>query len=141
MECTVCGSFWPKRMNRKTLSSSAECIGIPPAFDCPVSRDPEIVRVRTSNLAVNGREVHPSHSLAWKRGVLFCRVCGYHSVKKIVRLKDKCRMKVPNEAIRRHLTGIYLGRPPTSNGRWPQEEGSATPRAFAKFLTPERWEL
>ena len=104
--------------------------------DCPIVRDQDIVRIRTSNLAVNGREVHPSHSLAWKRGVLFCRVCGYHSVKKIVRLKDKCRMKVPNEAIRRHLTGIYLGRPPTSNGRWPQEEGSVPPRAWARFLTP-----
>ena len=136
LECTVCGSYWPKQMNRKSLSSAAECTGTPPAFDFPISRDQEIVRIRTSSLVVNGREVHPSHSLAWKRGVLFCRVCGYHSVK-IVRLHDKCPMKVPNEAIRRHLTGIYRGKPPTSNRRWPQDEGSAPPRALAKFLTPE----
>ena len=135
LECIVCGSFWPSRMNMQTLSSSTECIGIPPAFDCPISRDTEIVRIRTSNLAINGREVHPSHCLAWKRGVLFCSVCGYHAVKKIVRLHDRCRLKVPNEAIRRHLNGIYLGKSPTSSGRWPQEEGSAPPRAWAKFLT------
>ena len=137
LECTVCGSYWPVQMNRKTLSSAAECTGIPPAFDFPISRDDEIVRIRTSSLVVNGREVHPSHSLAWKRGVLFCRVCGCHSVKKIVRLHDKCPMKVPSEAIRRHLTGIYRGKPPTSSRRWPQEDGISPPRAYAKFLTPE----
>ena len=61
LECIVCGSTWPKQMNRKTLSSAAECSGIPPAFDCPIVRDQDIVRIRTSNLVVNGREVHPSH--------------------------------------------------------------------------------
>ena len=137
LECTVCGSFWPLRMNRATLSRAARCISIPPAFDCPISRDPELIRIRTSNLEINGREVHPSHCLAWKRGVLFCSSCGCYAVKRIVRLRDRCRMKVPNETVRRHLRGIYLGKSPTSSGKWPHEEGSIPPRAWAKFLSPQ----
>ena len=136
LDCTVCGSFWPLRMNRMTLSRAAKCAGIPPAFDYPRSSDPELIRIRTSNLEINGRQVHPSHCLAWKRGVLFCSVCGYHAVKKIVRLHDKCRMKVPNETVRRLLKGIYHGRSPTTNRKWPQEDGSVPPRAWAKFLSP-----
>ena len=75
--------------------------------------------------------------ISLERGVLFCRVCGYDSVKKIVRLHDKCPMKVPSKAIGRQLIGIYRGKPPTSSRRWPQEDGIEPPRAIAKFLTPE----
>ena len=89
------------------------------------------------SFVMNGRPIHPSHSLAWKKGVLFSRVCGYHSVKKIVRLHDKCLMEVPSKAIGRHLTGIYRGKPPTSMRRWPQEDGIDPLRAIARFLTPE----
>ena len=139
LECTVCGSTSPKQMSRKLLSSAGECAGMPPAFNLPISRDTDLVSIRTSSLVVNGRQVHPSHSLAWKRGVLFCRVCGYHSVKKIVRLHDRCPMKVPSKAIGRHLTGIDRGKPPTSSRRWPLDDGIDPTRAIAKFLTPEEW--
>ena len=112
---------------------------------CPLTFNPykrgargrDVIHIRTSNLVVNGRQIPTSPSLSWKRGVFFCRVCGYHSVKKIVSLHDKCPKKVPSEAMRRHLNGIDKGKPSTSNGRWPQEDGCAPPRAVAKFSTPE----
>ena len=106
-------------------------------FRLPVIRgNTEVVDIHTSSLAINDRLLHPSYSFYWKRVVVFCKICCYYSVPKVIKLSTVWPMKAPYVIQKRHLKAIYLGRAPTINRQRPQVEDALAPRAIINVLTP-----
>ena len=78
-------------------------------------------RIQARGLCINGRAIHHSHSLAWRRGILFCQTCGAFTVRRVGLLARPCQLKVSSGTTRRYLNGLMDGtKSPLPNGEWPQ---------------------
>jgi ribonuclease HI len=67
---------------------------------------------------VDGQPLHISHSMANRQGVRMCQVCGYYSVKRVVKLLLPCNghaVGVQKADLERWSKGL----PPKQVGRWP----------------------
>ena len=61
-----------------------------PTLDCQTWR-----KVQGSRLAINGVEMHRTHSLKWYRGFTYCVKCGhYSSGRKVRNLVFTCKLRV-----------------------------------------------
>ena len=81
-----------------------------------------------------GRPIHPSHSISYYRGVVYCNRCGYYtSGGRVDYLRKECVLKAaPSQArlLKRIRDGIY----PTSTGEWPQPDQTQAPGFLLTYL-------
>ena len=67
---------------------------------------------------VDGQPLHGSHSMANRQGVRMCQVCGYYSVKRVVKLLLPCNGKAGGVQTA-DLERWEKGLPPKQVGKWP----------------------
>ena len=135
--CHVCCSTWPKYGPLHIYEGADICPGIPPIakdfigghHGCPK-------RVQASGLHIRGAKVHPSHSLAFLHGVLFCTKCGCYCVKIVKGLALGCKMKPTNPVQASGLRRLLRGEAP-SGFTWP-ELGASVPDFMSPFLDSAR---
>ena len=135
--CSVCGDTWTKS-TKHALINNGECRGEYP-WDIPEStlntwRLPPVEK----GITYRGKVVHPSHSVYYYRGVVYCNRCGYLTTGgRIQHLGVPCRMKVLRSQ-RRVLTGIHQGRSPGGKA-WPMPEDDQCPSGLIPFKIGENY--
>ena len=109
----LCGQSWFKNQ-RQAIIEKRECPA--PGIFCsynPVIPDAPQIMALGSTLTWLGHEVHKSHHLAYRNGMLFCLRCASHSIYKVRNLALPCRMKPLHPIDRRRLKYMLEGRSPT----------------------------
>ena len=86
--------------------------------------------IENEGLHINGRSIHESHKMTWKRGLLYCSECRYYTTGVVRNLSLPCPMKPPNPAQGRMLTRISRDLFPVSGGKWPQPDEVKVPSFF-----------
>ena len=94
--------------------------------------DASTKRLQASGLHIRGAKVHPSHSLAFLHGVLFCTKCGCYCAKIVKGLALGCKMKPTNPVQASGLRRLLRGEAP-SGFAWP-EHGASAPDYMSPFL-------
>ena len=137
IQCHVCCSTWPKLGPLHIYERADICPGIPPiATDLTIGHHGAPKRVQASGLHIRGAKVHPSHSLAYLHGVLFCTKCGCYCVKIARGLAQGCKMKPTNPVQASGLKRLLRGEAP-SGFTWP-ELGASVPDFMSPFLESAR---
>ena len=80
------------------------------------------------SVVLANKEAHPSHHLAWRRGLTFCWTCGAYGVQKMHALSRECRRLADTD---RRRKGFGAGLTPKSGVEWPEPEDEA---AAARML-------
>ena len=133
IKCNICCSTWPRLGELQIYDRADICPGIPPiATDLIVGYHGCPKRVSASGLHVRGVKVHPSHTLAFLHGVLFCVKCGCYCVKIVRGLSQGCKMKPTNPVQASGLKRLLLGAPPHGM-TWP-EYGARAPGPMSQYL-------
>ena len=131
--CCLCGSWWQDH-NTRAVKGQGKCLGAtswgPPP---PLPTMAWILR-KGSMLHFNGRAVHPTHHLAWMRGILYCIKCGAYSVTRLIKLGAPCRLKVLDVTTTRRLNNIRAGKFPVKGKSWPMQEHENVPAFIAGHL-------
>ena len=131
--CHVCCSTWPKNGPLQLYERADVCPGIPPiAKDLIGGHHGGPKRLQASGLHIRGVKVHPSHSLAFLHGVLFCTKCGCYCAKIVKGLALGCKMKPTNPVQASGLRRLLRGEAP-SGFAWP-EPGASAPDYMSPFL-------
>ena len=133
IRCHVCCSSWPKYGPLHMYERADICPGIPPiAKDLVIGHHGCPKRVQASGLHIRGAKVHPSHTLAYLHGVLFCTKCGCYCVKIVKGLAQGCKMKPTNPVQASGLKRLLKGEAPHGM-TWP-EHGASIPDYMSPFL-------
>ena len=137
MFCARCGVQWSKR-HRSGVINFGPCLGsspwtqLPPSYMAPWRCPP------CTTIMFHGRCVHPTHSLVYYRGVLYCNHCGYYSSgARVAHLADACVLKpLPSQLrlLKRMRQGIY----PLASSDWPLPDECQTPSGLLPFLSEEQ---
>ena len=117
--CNICGQSWMNR-HRRDIASLGRCPGTFMWDQQPNLPEGPRVAPRGSQIIVNGRVLHPSHNLAWHRGLYFCWRCGYLGTQNRIGrpLTAQCvGDRNPNRE--RNLQCIRAGTSPLKSGEWP----------------------
>lgn len=122
----VCGQQW-LTTHSKQFVDRGYCPG-------PVvwSQAPEIpdklwrAPLRTS-IWHNNAELHPTHHLAWYRGLLFCCKCGDYASGKVLILTHECQGRPPNPVQKGSLRRLLQGKVPIKNFKWPKPPKAKCP--------------
>ena len=125
-KCRICGQSWHSNQ-RKVIAGMGQCPGIFMYDHLPAQPGGPRIAPRGSQVIVNGRVLHPTHNLAWHRGVYFCWRCGYLGTqKRVAQLTDLCRgHKTPAQA--KKLGKLRSGMCPLNSGIWPLGDRDPTP--------------
>ena len=75
-----------------------------------------------TQIAVGGRNTHPTHHICIFRGVIFCTRCGGIGVVKITSLHEQCMPGALNSHRKQNLDRLARGLLPKGVTRWPQED-------------------
>ena len=134
--CLVCGQSWLSKQ-RKEIAALGECPGVFMYDHAPNLPDGPRVAPRGSQIIVNGRVLHPTHNLAWHRGIYFCWRCGYHgTLKRVGLLTVRCQgYQTPSQALK--LGKLKAGRCPLNSGVWPLAEDAEKPVIFSSLPSME----
>ena len=81
---------------------------------------------------VGGHTLHPTHALAYRRGIIFCLACGGTAMAKPVTLLGPCdRCRLPDGSVpksrRYQLNRLLKGLTPQPGITWPVDEGPGPP--------------
>ena len=130
--CPHCGDTWTKN-TRQVILENGPCTGEYP-WDIPQSclerwRLPK----QTRSIVSFGKRIHPSHTICYYRGIVYCSSRGYLTTgARVQHLRVQCRMKcLPSQ--RRVLKGIRDGKSPCPGGEWPLPEDEQCPQALIPF--------
>ena len=132
--CLVCGQSW-FLWQRKAMQATGECAGRGTWGMWPRNAERAPWAAPPGSQFIHlGRQLHPSHSFKWWRGVLWCQLCGGISYSKVGILDRQCRMKATSAHLRWNLTNIAAGKCPLQNKPWPLPEDACSP--CAPYLSP-----
>ena len=95
-----------KRRTRQRKTRAPEGFGMVPAW---LAKNPTIGKVA----------LHPSHSLGWHRGLIWCWKCGHYGTAVPIKLKGKCCTTTLSGE--KNLCRLRQGKPP-SKVDWPFDE-------------------
>ena len=111
------------------------CPGIPPIYaDLYAGKHDVAQRLFASGLHWHGVRVHPTHTLAFCKGIIFCTKCGNYSTKIVRALSLKCKMKISNPQAGKNLRKLLDGVAP-HGVRWPEPGALRAPDNVASYLT------
>jgi hypothetical protein len=127
-KCAICLSTW--RPGREAaVIKCGRCTGLAPKIEY-IGPDGTMCTIENEGLHINGRSIHGSHCITWKRGLLYCSKCGYYTTGVVRNLGLPCPMKPPNPAQGRMLTRIGKDLFPTTDGKWPLPHEVKVPSFF-----------
>ena len=108
-KCCICGSTW-NVSKRYSMQKFGPCPG-PSMWDqAEVDPNRPVWRLpHGANPIWNGREINPTHQLAWTCNTLFCFKCGAYAHTRCMLLTRTCRMKVKDAATASHLKSMKRG--------------------------------
>ena len=77
-----------------------------------------------ASLTYHGVDIHPTHRIAWYRGVLYCNRCGATIIARASsKLKQLCLLRPGTQAGENRLKSMKAGVYPGPDG-WPLPPGS-----------------
>ena len=84
-----------------------------------------------------GKVTHPSHSITYYMGVVYCNRCGYYSTgKRSMHLSTGCGMSVrPSQVVIRD--SLRQGRCPSQIGRWPRADEPQAPDEIRPWVVSD----
>lgn len=135
--CTLCGDTWTKN-TRHAFIANGECRGEYP-WEIPEStlhkwKLPPVEK----GITYRGKVVHPTHSVYFYRGVVYCNRCGYITTGgRIQHLGVPCRMRLL-ESQRRVLKGMREGKAPGGKP-WPMPDDDQCPSGLIPFRKGEEY--
>ena len=87
--------------------------------------------------------VHYTHNLRHTRGVLWCRMCGFHSIRRCDKLSKKCLctglIRQPTMAGHETIRRMSIGMLPVGLQAWPDLEQQRTTTWFRTWLGKKMW--
>ena len=135
LKCDECGRSWPKT-NKHSILRMGQCPGQALWGNLPRGANLNRPRAIPYGTAIMwlGHQVHPSHYLAWHRGILYCKRCGYYCQKRVDKLTEPCLLKPPNASQARKLSRLREGKHPTSDKATPCTGGEVAPIKLQPYL-------
>jgi len=134
LACFVCGQQWLKH-KCKQFVDRGYCPG-PIVWGTPPEIPDQLWRAApATKVWHNSAELHPTHHLAWQRGLIFCCKCGYYGAGRVVRLTQECRMKPPNLVQKGRLRRLLQGKVPIKGFTWPKPPEAKCPAGLTMWLT------
>ena len=131
--CQLCFAQWSKQ-HRSNIIRAGRCPQVSPWTRIPANLHNPWRLPPQGHLVWKGRPIHPSHSITYYRGVIFCNHCGYYSTGGSVRgLRDTCRLK-PLVSQSRLLKRMWKGLFPVSSQDWPEPEDHQIPGYIVTHL-------
>ena len=135
MHCTLCGMQWSKARIKQTLE-----FGNCPRHEIWYSVGEEQIRRNHtpfvgSKLQHNGHTIHPSHTIGYLKGILFCKVCSCWTNRRMMLLVEACKMKPRNQTQRSRLKRMLNGEHPIAGKHLPKAEAhNEAPAYISKFI-------
>ena len=129
--CLLCGDSW-KYSDRKRILSMGSCRGYnpwqtPPDLHKPWRCKPDVP------IAYMGKVIHPSHTIKFHRGIVFCIRCGCRTAgKRVCHLTKACGQHI-TVAQKRLRDKMLQGKAPFAGG-WPLPESARCPQPFVQHL-------
>ena len=133
--CLQCGQSWHTK-HRNNIIARGTCPG-PEIWETTSGMYPDIlVRVvRGSELVWAGQQIHKTHSVCWKQGLVICMRCGcYSQGTRMIGLVKKCKGKTGDMDSRIRLRRFRCGMHPVHKGKWPLYAGASPPVQFSDLL-------
>jgi len=123
--CQMCFLQWGPQ-HRNNVISRGRCPQASPWTKIPQDLQNPWLLPPNTGLLWRGKPVHPSHSIVYYRGVIYCNHCGYYTTGGSVRkLQGPC-MKPPASQVRllrRMKEGIF----PVAQQDWPMPHEQQVP--------------
>ena len=134
--CNLCGIRWMKH-HRATIIAQGECPGASPWTNMPNNCLKPWRLPMASKCVYMGKVIHPSHSISYYRGVVYCNRCGYYSTgKRSMHLSTGCGMSVrPSQVVIRD--SLREGRCPSQIGRWPRADEPQAPDEIRPWVVSD----
>ena len=134
LACFICGQQWLANQS-KQFAERGYCPG-PTVWGCAPEVPDKLWRAPPgAEIWHDSAELHPSHHLAWNRGLIFCCKCGHYGAGKVVRLTQECQMKPPNQVQKGRLRRLLQGRVPIKGFIWPKPPDAKCPAGLTMWLT------
>ena len=116
--CQKCFMLWDKR-HRNNVIQAGNCPQVCPWTRIPPNLHNPWILPPSTALLWKGKPVHPSHSIVYYRGVIYCNHCGYYTSGGSMRkLSSECRLK-PLKSQLRLLNSMKEGIFPIPHRDWP----------------------
>ncbi len=132
--CCLCGQTWTTA-SIKRMTSLGRCPGPSQWTKEPTLGGQIRKKAEGSKLAINGVEIHKSHSLKWCRGVAYCIRCGHYSAgRKVRNLAFQCQLRVTS-CTKYRLKRIMANQYPILGGKWPKGVEEERPTFVRPRLT------
>ena len=113
--------------HRSNIISQGKCPQASPWTQLPANLHNPWKLPSNTSLVWNGRAIHPSHSITYYRGVIYCNHCGYYTTGASVRkLQSLCLLKPPASQVRllkRMKAGVF----PLAHQDWPMPHEQQVP--------------
>ena len=143
--CSICSARWNLTQSSKMAKGGTRCQGPNTWGPPPTLPGRHWVVQPGCRLVHNGHAIHPSHTVKWCRGLLYCDRCGSYTATVVKHLLERCLLKptnrktgLPCPTASNRLKRIREGIHPTG-GKWPQDVGTATPDHIAMHIVDQRW--
>ena len=84
-----------------------------------------------------GKVIHPSHSITYYRGVVFCNRCGYYSTgKRLDNLASRCELKILPSQVRIR-DSLRDGKLPSQIKAWPRADEPQAPDELKPWVVSD----
>ena len=129
--CVNFGAAW-KKQHRQNLIATGKC---PNDFIWQIPRNLHHpwVYPQGAGLFFHGKNIHPSHSIVYYRGAIYCNHCGYYTAgSRCAKLSIPCLLKkVPSQM--NVLKGMRRGVFPNRAKGWPLPDEAQAPTGIMPY--------